>query len=261
MRAVARRLPATATSYKVGKAFTRTVLRPERTPVVTDIVLAAGVPLRIDLADIVGNDLYCMDAHYEARTLARWCALARGARTILDLGSHIGLFACAAAAVNGDARIVAVEAYPPNARLLRENVARFRNVTTVEAAVAPAGADVTLTRSAPSGGLRLARSGEPGGMRVDAISLDELCVRCGLDTADLVKMDLEGLEHPLLLGADAFWTRRSPRHVIVEIAAPDGALFTAMAARGYRWTRLERLYAVPWLRRDALANWHFWRPA
>src|SRR6185503_16495436 len=90
MRAIWLRLPRRAATYKLAKALTRSILRPEATPLVTEIRLGGRFTMQIDLADIVGNDLFCMDDHYEAPTLALWCVLARDAETILDLGSHVG---------------------------------------------------------------------------------------------------------------------------------------------------------------------------
>ncbi len=269
MRAVWRRLPATAASYKLAKGLTRTVLAPERMALVTEVRVAGRFPMRVDLSDIVGNDIYCMDVHYEAPTLALWCALAKTAGTIVDLGSHVGLFACAAAAVNGRARILAVEAFAPNAHLLRANAAQFPNVIPVEVAVAATSGPKTFCVSPHSSGGYVVDDGDPerdrAGTRctVEAVALAELCRRSALGTIDLMKVDLEGLEAPLLTDQEPFWTEWSPTHLIVEVTMDRGqsAIFTAMERRGYRWTRLESLHAVPWFRRWTLANWHFWRAA
>src|SRR5881296_3585734 len=127
MRATWLRLPRTASTYRLAKVVTRSVLRPDRASAIAEVRCAGRFIIRLDLADVVGNDVYCMDDHYEARTLALWRALAKDAETILDLGSHVGLFACVAASVNSRARIFAVEAFERNASLLRLNAAQFRN--------------------------------------------------------------------------------------------------------------------------------------
>ena len=274
MRATWARLPPTAATYRLAKLLTRTVLRPEGASAIVDVCCAGRLTLRVDLADIVGNDVYCMGDHYEAETLALWPVLARDAETILDLGSHVGLFACAAAAVNPHAKILAVEAFHGHAPLLGVNAARFANVTPVELAIGVRTGVGTFRLSPIAGGgyLEDAGSGESPRTRrrtgrslaVPTVTLAGLCERHSVGAVSLMKLDLEGLEHPLLTGQDEFWSRRSPEHVIAEIATArsSGAadpIFDAMARRGYRWRRLEGLYTVPWFRREDLANWHFWK--
>jgi FkbM family methyltransferase len=267
MRATWERLPRRAWSYKLAKALTRSVFTATSAPVVTDVRLADRFDMRIDLSEIVGNDLYCMGDHYEAPTLALWTALARDAATIVDLGSHIGLYACAAAAVNPRARILAVEAFAPNVAMLRVNAAQFPNVTPVHAAIAATTGRSTFRTSWIAGGGYLDDAArDAGGFAVDTIALDDFAAQQDLAHVDLLKIDLEGLEQPLLAGQEGFWRRTSPTHVIVEIAtapAPNGSsdLFDAMARRGYQRRRMERLHTIPWLRRDQLANWYFWRTA
>ena len=275
MRATWLRLPRTAWTYKVAKVLTRSLLMPESAPLVLDVRFAGSFPLRIDLGDIVGNDLYCMDDHYEAPTLALWRTLAAGAATILDLGSHVGLYACVAAAANPRARVVAVEAFERNVRLLAHNAARFPNLTAVAAAIAPATGSGRFRLSPITGGGYVEDDGPhastPGirdrtgdAFAVETIDLATLCARHAIEAIDLMKMDLEGLEEPLLAGQDDFWARARPRHVLAEISVSRarGArlrLFDEMARRGYRSRRVEGLYTIPWRQREDLANWHFWQ--
>jgi FkbM family methyltransferase len=278
MREVWIRLPRRALTYKLAKVVTRSVLRPAATPLLADIPIAGRFTMRVDLSDIVGNDLFCMGDHYEAPTFALWCSLAEDADTILDLGSHVGLYACAAASVRPGARVVAVEAFPRNATLLRTNCAPFPNLTSLEVAIAVSGGRRVLHVSPVTGGGYVEADGASGGAstpggrdqtgelcEVEALALSELCERQSLARIDLMKMDLEGLETPLLTGQEEFWARWAPRHLIVEIALGRGArtsqgeIVDAMARRGYRSARLEGLHTIPWFQREDLANWHFWK--
>ena len=277
MRAIWLRLPRAGWTYKLAKVLTRSLLKPETTSRVEEVRVAGRFAMQIDLSDIVGNDLYCMDDHYEALSLALWSRLATGAETIVDLGSHVGLFACAAASVNRHARIIAVEAFGPNVRLLRSNAARFPNVTPVEVAIGVTSGRGTFRVSPITGGGYIeqddaARPSTPGtrdqtgeGFVLDTIDLAELCARQSIGPIDLMKMDLEGLEEALLTGQEAFWARWSPKHVIVEITVSrsqprsETRVFETMAKRGYRCRRLEGLYTIPWFQQEDLANWHFWK--
>lgn len=72
MRVVWRALPRTRWSYNLGKLLTRTFLRPESRSCQVEMRFAGGIPMSLDLASFVGNDLYCFDDHYESVTLQRW---------------------------------------------------------------------------------------------------------------------------------------------------------------------------------------------
>lgn len=277
MRAVWLRLPRSRWSYRLAKLLTRTVLRPEREPLHVEARVAGRFAMRLDLSNVAGNDIYCMDDHYEAATLALWSRLALRASTVVDLGAHAGLYACAAAARNPAARVIAVEAFPPNAKLLRENAAPFPNLTAAEMAIGLTGGpavfrlspitsggyvDETTAEQAVTPGRR-DQTGE--GFAVDAVSLVHFCERLAIERIDLMKMDLEGLEPSLLAGQEDFWSRWAPRDLIVELTigrprtAIDDRAFVAMATRGYRFRRVERLYTFPFFRGEDLANWHFWK--
>jgi FkbM family methyltransferase len=227
--------------------------------------------LRVDLGEIAGNDLYCLDAHYESITLRLWRRLARSAETVVDLGSHVGLYALTAAAENPRARVLAVEPYPGNLALLEHNAAPFPNVRVLPVAVGSVSRRGLLEERPLSGGGVLVDEGKavpasPAGRRhaVPVVTLLDVCRRAGVERIDLLKMDLEGLEHELLTGQEAFWSQLRPRHVIVEIGYGAGeahrcrAILHAMAERGYAARRWQSLRALGWLRPGDLANWHFW---
>lgn len=261
-------LPRCRLSYNLGKLITRSVLRPgaHRCPI--QVRFAGNIPMRLDIGSFVGNDLYCLDDHYESVTLQLWRRLARKARTILDIGSHIGTFALGAAEANRQARVVAVEADPGNFAMLRENCTPWPNIVTVHAAIADrAGTMWFQPAEGNDGGGRLVieRPADGAGFPVQTISLTELCRQKKLADIDLMKLDVEGFEHTLMTVDSDFWNESSPRNLIVELTCDHNAiartaeLFRAMERRGYRARRVQGLYALPWGKPHDLANWHFWR--
>jgi FkbM family methyltransferase len=117
------------------------------------------------------------------------------AKTIVDLGANVGLATLRLLATHPDARVIAVEADPMLANRLRENVAGLP-VTVVAAAIAGASGERTFYRSDSVGwgnSLEHVDSAQSP-VKVEAISLTDLLQAEGMDTVDLLKMDVEGAE-------------------------------------------------------------------
>jgi len=126
-------------------------------------------------------------------------------RVVVDIGAHIGAFALLARALWPAARIVACEADPENARLLRHNLACHEGIEIVEAAIVRDDEThvefhaVGNKAHSNSGGGSLCRP-EPDSevIRVPALSIARLWESYGLVDCDLLKLDCEGSELPLL---------------------------------------------------------------
>jgi FkbM family methyltransferase len=114
---------------------------------------------------------------------------------VLDLGGNIGLFGAYVLARFGDARITALEPDPSNALIHRcciEANGRERSWTLWESAAATADGQATFV----AGDFALshtAADGEKGASPVDARD-----VFAHMDQVDLLKIDIEGSEWPIL---------------------------------------------------------------
>jgi FkbM family methyltransferase len=139
---------------------------------------------------------------------------------VLDIGAHVGAFACRLAAVAPAAQLLCVEPSVVTAGFLRRNVAdnRLENrVQVVEAAVAARGGTVTLADNGGGSALN-GLSADGTGTRVVAVPFAELARR--LPSVDVVKIDCEGGEYDAVLGSDASaW--RSVRRVVLEYHPHD----------------------------------------
>jgi len=116
--------------------------------------------------------------------------------TIVDLGANSGIAARFLSAMFPSARIVAAEPDPRNLARLHRNVAGLGQVRVVEAAVAPEPGTANFVVASEGWASALSDGGPAEGtIEVACVTLDSL-----LDSgkADLLKVDIEGGEWPLL---------------------------------------------------------------
>lgn len=162
--------------------------------------------------------------------------------TVVDVGANDGEWAAAVLEICEPRRVVCIEPLPELARGLRERFAGAAAVQVLECAAGPAGGDAVLhvtrnpllnsvLRPAPAmtslfpGHFEVERS-----VAVQVRPLDEIAA--GLDRVSLLKVDAQGYEREVLLGATQ--TLRRTDFVLVEVdfqaQYEGGADFAAMDA-------------------------------
>ena len=157
-------------------------------------------------------------------------------RTIVDAGANIGLSAAFFALRFPDAKIVAVEPELRNFELLQRNAAPYPNVIPLHAALW--GEDTRLALANPDDrvdSFRFARHG--AAQAVDALSVSSLLERFGIDTLDVLKIDIEGGEEAVF-AARPEWVSRV-RMFIVELHGSEATrafaeATAALPAKRYR---------------------------
>jgi FkbM family methyltransferase len=153
----------------------------------------------------------------------------RPIRTILDGGANIGLTTVYFARCFPDARVIAVEPENHNYVACCRNVQAnaLRNVEVVRAALWKANEPVQVSSDFRDGRAWAfhvsAHEGESELGTVDGVRIGTLASRFGIESFDLLKLDIEGAEKPVLLeDVEAVeWVRRA-RFVALEIHDDDG---------------------------------------
>ena len=144
-----------------------------------------GTPDVFTLAEVLGRDEYAIP--HEARMLLP------GSPRVLDLGANIGVFGIRAIRDLRPSVITSIEADPYNAQVLRRNAANVPMGTdwrVVEAFAAPAGDGHISFAAGHFAESRSRQGGHHSVPTVDALML--------MDDADMVKIDIEGSEWPIL---------------------------------------------------------------
>jgi len=169
---------------------------------------------------------------------------------IIDVGAYIGetaLFFCS----RGAEAVVAVEPAPDNAAIARENIARSPyadRITLLTVAVAATDGEMPfyLDEGNPQMHALLPTSDNEayfkakGAVMVPVWSFERLMAETGWAEVDLVKLDCEGAEFPILLETRAEVLQRVKRWVIEYHAAPQ-PLEKRLHSLGYRVERAKDL--------------------
>ncbi len=218
-------------------------LRHRAREALLDLLRRGGIPAGVRTFTLGGNDtlgfvnaeslvlhqLYWFgEQGWEPQLLPWWLRFCRRSSAILELGANVGYFTVQGATAAPHARYIAVEPYPFSARVCRANLDlnRIESVDLVEAAaVADAGrpavelrvpedqlATPTVAFIGPDTELP-----EPMSRRVtQTVSVPAVDVRSLLAGVDLLKLDVEGQEHALLMASREHLRARRPT-VFVEV--------------------------------------------
>jgi FkbM family methyltransferase len=149
--------------------------------------------------------------------------------TIIDLGSNAGATIHYFRARYPEAKIIGLEPDPDTFSRLRRNVGGMANVTVRQEAVAARDGEAILAPSPLSWASAL-RSASGPGVRVRTRNLDSLMNELGLDSIDVLKIDVEGAEHEVL---ESFKRMR-------DVAAVVGEYHPAI--HGHRFEELEGVF-------------------
>ncbi len=142
----------------------------------------------------------CWLGSFEIARQRAFVRLARAGDCVYDIGANVGFYSLLAARLVGPTgRVIAIEPLPRNLEDLRRHLVlnHVSNVTVVAAAVMDRDGTVRMHVPSPSEAyVDAAGSGD-----VRAVRLDDLVYRDGYPSPNLLKIDVEGAELPVLLGA------------------------------------------------------------
>lgn len=137
----------------------------------------------------VVRDIF-LDRHYRVPS-----GLSPG--TILDLGAHVGVSVKYFLATS-QARVVAVEADPKLISKLQQSVDCEPRVTVIPAAATAEPGPVTFYSARESWASSLSPRDGARPTTVDGMTIRDILARAQLNRVDLVKLNIEGAEWPLL---------------------------------------------------------------
>ena len=140
----------------------------------------------------------CWIGWYEREVQEALSYLLRPGAVLYDIGANVGFFTLLAARLVGPSgRVVAFEPEPSSVSTLRYHVARnwLDNVIVVDAAASDQEGIAMLSGSGSAG-----RLGGDAGTPVSTVTIDAYCRRASLPAPDVIKLDVEGWEFPVLTG-------------------------------------------------------------
>jgi FkbM family methyltransferase len=180
--------------------------------------------------------------------------------TVFDIGAHIGYYSLLFAKCVGPAgRVISFEPLPGNFALLQKNVAlnSTENIKLHNCAVYSRSEKIIINvaddQPNPGSGSLYNQKGARQ-YHVDATTIDDFCKNSAIQP-DIVKMDVEGAEHDVLIGAEKTIARYRPQ-LLIELHHFDGNLAAhpvpdLLASWGYqihwveRWQLTSYILATP----------------
>ena len=159
----------------------------------------ADVRVRCDISKLVQRHLYFYGA-YEEESCGRWLRIAKQARTIFDVGANVGLYSLLAAAANPSA---VIHAFEPTTEVFDRFVENLRlndfsNIVANRVAVGQTSGKSFLHLCTGSDGSNEGMNYvsdatvSSSDTAVEVVSLDDYCHAQGIDSIDLLKLDIEG---------------------------------------------------------------------
>jgi len=236
-----RAIPSRAVRKVAYQAFAR-VVRHRRT-----VAVVCGARFDLDLGETIDLTLFLGQFEPEVTAVIRSCT--RPGATVLDIGANIGAHTLLFATLVGSAgKVVAFEPTDYAFEKLQRNVA-LNDMPQVKA--------VKLALSDHRSGeqsVKFRSSWVTSGERKDGITsvqfetLDAWCSENGINGVDLIKLDVDGNEFPLIKGARQTIERWRPMLIMEAVGPhfdnPAQNPYVILAGLGYRFRELKGGRAV-----------------
>ena len=201
---------------------------------------------------LIENDLFWRGLFaYEGAGMRAWLALAKRARTIVDVGANTGLFSLTARCVNRRAAIHSFEPNPEFYSTLGQNnqsneagILIHHTALSNESGVLPMfmphefAGNIYTSSLSKDHYLRCQQS-PPRIFDATVEVFDELAHRSAIEDVDLVKVDAEGFDLKVLMGMAGTLERDTP-DVLVEIESDEigAGIETLLPATKYRYFKI-----------------------
>ena len=201
------------------------------------IRLSNGVTFKFmaDWDDSIADHLYNNPEQYpEIHELLLFTELAKKSNVILDIGANTGLYSVCSSMSNSKASIYAFEPYVVNALRLKKNIAlnTLKNITVVEKALGNENGKVLFTVplndricDALSVDKEFTKQFYTNEIEYTELEVNQITLDCfiesnKIDKVDLIKIDVENYEWPVLYGAKELLVKNSPV-ILIEIFVND----------------------------------------
>jgi FkbM family methyltransferase len=190
--------------------------------IAVDTRLGNGMKIRVVWTDVIGYSI-AVDGYYDLPVVRVIQELLKPGMTFVDVGAHVGQYSLLASGLVGrEGAVHSFEPEPETFALLQHNVRinGLRNVHLVRCALAKSSKDAELYVARPDniGQTSLRQPNNFSGVRVNVQcrTVDDYAEEHGIDRIDLIKIDVEGAELDVLLGARGVLSRNPKPHIIIE---------------------------------------------
>lgn len=217
-----------------------------------------GAWFTVDTQDLIQRYLY-MFGIWEPHMTWWLQGRLRPGDTFIDVGANIGYYSVLASQLVGDGgRVVAIEASPAFHRKLQQQVRinGCENIRAVNGAVSDERRMLTfvLASSANMGANSIVPYDGPAesSFEIEALPLSEILTAAEIDSARVIKIDVEGAEGPVVRGLAPMLDKLRPDAEITVEVTPErmaqlgdsvGELLATMREHGFHVYRLANDYA------------------
>ena len=148
---------------------------------------------------------------------------------IVDIGANIGFMSISAAKKCKKGHVIAVEPHPDTYNLLIENIEKNKlsNIKSFNLAIGEKNGEINFSNFSNDDQNQVIEAGE-NGLKVKMLTLDELLAPISKDQIAVLKIDVEGYEKFVLLGAKA--TLKHTMAVYIEIGDLNFAQFRYLSS-------------------------------
>ena len=202
-----------------------------------------GINYKLDLGEVIDVGIYLN--RYEPDVTAATERLCRPGFTVLDIGANIGSHTLRLARIAGESgKVYAFEPTDYAYQKLIHNISLnpFKNIIPIQIALSDKNLlqqHIHFRSSWPTkGGTPVQKESV-----VDFIKLDDWCKSEKLERVDLIKLDVDGNEYSVIMGAESLLNRQHPL-IIMEVWGPNFSdqsqnPFVALIRMGYKFYHIE----------------------